>query len=128
MRGRSSVREFEAPERSRSGATTVTSPSWRSASASRVMPGAKYPSSFETKIRTGGFYVLFKNLRPPEPFHRRGLVGEAAHVGALLARQHLEVLVRGANVEAARDQRHLEGGPRRELLQVERSLVGLDLE
>jgi len=39
--GRSSVSELEAPERSRSGATTVTSPSWASASASSVIPGAK---------------------------------------------------------------------------------------
>jgi len=39
--GRSSVSELDAPERSRSGATTVTSPIWRRASASSVMPGAK---------------------------------------------------------------------------------------
>src|SRR4030081_420815 len=57
-RGRSSVSELEAPGRSRSGATTVTSPSWRSASASSVMPGAKYPSSLDTRIRTHGFYGI----------------------------------------------------------------------
>src|SRR3954468_2212894 len=85
--GRSSVREFEAPERSRSGATTVTSPSVFSASASSVMPGAKYPSSFETRIRTRGFYGLFA-LALPQPGAGFRLVGEAAHAGALLASQH----------------------------------------
>src|SRR5712664_2717059 len=50
--GRSSVSELEAPERSRSGATTVTSPSRSSAQASAAMPGAKYPSSLETRIFT----------------------------------------------------------------------------
>jgi hypothetical protein len=39
--GRSSVSELLAPLRSRSGATTVTSPSVPSASASAEIPGAK---------------------------------------------------------------------------------------
>ena len=39
--GRSSVSEFDAPLRSRSGATTVISASGASAAASRSSPGAK---------------------------------------------------------------------------------------
>src|SRR4051812_42354614 len=126
--GRSSVSELEAPERSRSGATTVTSPSWRSASASSVMPGAKYPSSFETRIRTSGFYGLFKNFRLAKPSGRGGLVRKAAHSRALLPRQHLEVFVRGADVEPAGNERRLVAGARGELLEVEGRLVFLNLE
>src|SRR6185436_5669328 len=84
--GRSRVRELEAPERSLSGATTVTSPSWRRASASSVMPGAKYPSSFETRIFTRPILQFEQRLpelsnggapcrQPARPRHRDGLGG-----------------------------------------------------
>src|SRR5256885_1068936 len=126
--GRSSVSELEAPERSRSGATTVTSPRLFSASASSVMPGAKYPSSFETRIRTRGFYGLFTALRLAQPGDRHRLLGKAAQASALVAREHLEVLVRDADVEPARDQRDLEARPRGELLEIDRGLVLLDAE
>src|SRR4051812_9508174 len=125
--GRSRVSELEAPERSRSGATTVTSPRLFSASASSVMPGAKYPSSFETRIRTRGFYGLLI-LRPAQPGDGLRLLGKAAQAGALMAREAFEILVGDAYVEAARDQRDFGVRPRRELLEVERGLVFLDAE
>src|SRR6266853_1077311 len=50
--GRSRVSELEAPLRSRSGATTVTLARSESASARTAMPGAKYPSSLLSRMRT----------------------------------------------------------------------------
>src|SRR6266702_360427 len=49
--GRSRVSELEAPLRSRSGATTMTSARGASASARIAMPGAKYPSSLLSRMR-----------------------------------------------------------------------------
>src|SRR5882672_2626739 len=96
--GRSRVSELEAPERSLSGATTVTSPSWRRASASSVMPGAKYPSSFETRIFTRPILQFEQRLpelskggalcrRPARPRHRDGLGGTGYGASGPLSRR-----------------------------------------
>src|SRR6266581_3994408 len=50
--GRSKVSELEEPLRSRSGATTVMLARPESASARIAMPGAKYPSSLLSRMRT----------------------------------------------------------------------------
>src|SRR5712692_6638462 len=50
--GRSRVSELEAPLRSRSGATTVMLARPESVSARIAMPGAKYPSSLLSRMRT----------------------------------------------------------------------------
>src|SRR5712691_4624270 len=50
--GRSRVSELEAPLRSRSGATTVMLARPESASARIAIPGAKYPSSLLSRMRT----------------------------------------------------------------------------
>src|SRR5687767_5863443 len=52
LSGRSRVSEFDEPLRSRSGATTVTSARGASTSASSIRPGAKYPSSLLSRMRT----------------------------------------------------------------------------
>src|SRR5215471_276656 len=49
--GRSRVSEFDAPLRSRSGATTVISAWGARSAARRSRPGAKYPSSLESRMR-----------------------------------------------------------------------------
>src|SRR6185295_13941629 len=96
--GRSRVSELEAPERSLSGATTVTSPSWRRASASSVMPGAKYPSSFETRIFTRPILQFEQRLpelskggalsrRSARPRHRDGLGGAGHGASGPLSRR-----------------------------------------
>src|SRR6185503_14201148 len=66
---------------------------------------------------------LFLGLRSlgrarAQPGERASLVAERAHPDALLAREHLDVLVRGANFVRIGEQRHLHAGMRRELLQL----------
>src|SRR5882672_2221557 len=67
-RGRSRVREFEAPLWSRSGATTVIVPRSASAFARTARPGAKYPSSLLSRIRIYLVSLLINKEKPrPRP-------------------------------------------------------------
>src|SRR6266853_5130132 len=61
--GRSRVSELEAPLRSRSGATTVTLARSESASARTAMPGAKYPSSLLSRMRTFALTLAYRKIR-----------------------------------------------------------------
>src|SRR6266487_456487 len=68
--GRCRVRECDVPLCSRSGATTVTCPTVAHTSASSAIPGARMPSSLETRIRRG---VVMSLLHDPA-----GVPGECA--------------------------------------------------
>src|SRR2546421_1122592 len=61
--GRSRVSGLEAPLRSRSGATTVTFARPESASARTAIPGAKYPSSLLSRMRTFTPTLAYRKIR-----------------------------------------------------------------
>src|SRR5262245_44449730 len=62
-RGRCIVRLWEVPLCSRSGAMTVTSPTVWHTSASRERPGARIPSSLETRMFMWGGNLLGRRFR-----------------------------------------------------------------
>src|SRR5882672_3960970 len=66
-RGRSSVRELDAPLWSRSGATTVIEPTSARVFARIARPGAKYPSSLLSRIRIYNLLIHKANFSRPQP-------------------------------------------------------------
>src|SRR3954469_14420150 len=64
--GRCKVSECEVPLCSRSGATTVTVPTFRHASASKAIPGASMPSSLLTRMFIYSFFRWSLPVQNPD--------------------------------------------------------------